>query len=55
MEAIEILKGIEGIGVVELHRTDIVRHHLVQSIVDAYEKQQPTDRRPKAVRARARD
>ena len=55
VEAIEILKGIAGIGVVELHRTDIVRHHLVQSIVDAYEKQQPTDRRPKAVRPRVRD
>jgi phosphate starvation-inducible PhoH-like protein len=55
VEAIEILKGIAGIGVVELARTDIVRHHLVQSIVDAYERQQPTDRRPKAVRARTRD
>jgi phosphate starvation-inducible protein PhoH and related proteins len=55
IEAMEILHGIAGIGVVELDRTDIVRHHLVQSIVDAYEKQQPTDRRPKATRPRTRD
>jgi len=55
VEAMEILKGIAGIGLVELARTDIVRHRLVQSIVDAYDKQQPTDRRPKAVRARTRD
>jgi len=55
VDAIEILNGIAGIGVVELDRTDIVRHRLVQSIVDAYEKQQPTDRRPKAARSRSKD
>ena len=49
VEAIEILEGITGIGVVALHRGDIVRHRLVQDIVDAYgERQRPTDRRPKA-------
>ena len=55
VEAMGILSGIKGIGVVELDRTDIVRHHLVQAIVDAYEKQQPLDRRPKAARPRTRD
>ncbi len=37
-EALSILKGIEGIGVVELDRKDIVRHKLVTRIVNAYEK-----------------
>ncbi|MBP8302958.1 MAG: PhoH family protein [Phycisphaerae bacterium] len=55
VEAMAILKGIPGIGVAQLQRTDIVRHRLVQSIVDAYEKQQPTDRRPKAARTHTRD
>ena len=37
-EALSILRGIEGIGVVELNRKDIVRHKLVTRIVNAYEK-----------------
>ncbi len=32
------LKGIDGIGFVELDDTDIVRHRLVQDIVSAYER-----------------
>jgi phosphate starvation-inducible PhoH-like protein len=40
VEAIEILRRIKGIGVVELTRTDIVRHRLVQNIVRAYKKVQ---------------
>lgn len=40
VEAIEILRRIRGIGVVELTRTDIVRHRLVQNIVRAYKKLQ---------------
>ena len=38
IEALQILKGIEGIGIVELNRKDIVRHKLVTRIVNAYEK-----------------
>ena len=40
VDAMEKLKGIKGIGVVELERGDIVRHRLVQNIVNAYERQQ---------------
>lgn len=36
-EALRILTGIEGIGVVELSKKDIVRHKLVTRIVNAYE------------------
>jgi phosphate starvation-inducible protein PhoH and related proteins len=39
IDATEKLRGIKGIGLVELERGDIVRHRLVQNIVDAYERQ----------------
>ena len=38
IEALHILNGIEGIGVVNLDRSDIVRHKLVTRIVNAYEE-----------------
>jgi phosphate starvation-inducible PhoH-like protein len=38
VDALEKLKGIKGIGIVELERGDIVRHRLVQNIVNAYER-----------------
>lgn len=37
-DAIERLKNIRGIAMVEFNQKDIVRHHLVQRIVDAYGK-----------------
>lgn len=37
LQALHILKGIEGIGKVEFGKKDIVRHALVQRIVEAYE------------------
>ncbi len=37
IQAINILKGVPGIGRVEFDRRDIVRHKLVQLIVDAYQ------------------
>ena len=37
LDAIERLKGVKGVAIVQLDRADIVRHRLVQSIVDAYE------------------
>ena len=37
-DALSKLKGVKGIGVVELERGDIVRHRLVQNIVNAYER-----------------
>ncbi|MCR5434570.1 MAG: PhoH family protein [Bacteroidaceae bacterium] len=38
VEALEILDGVPGIGVVHLNKKDIVRHRLVTRIVEAYEK-----------------
>ena len=37
-EALKILDGVEGIGVVKLGQKDIVRHKLVTCIVNAYDK-----------------
>ena len=37
LNAMRILKGVKGIGVIEYEKKDIVRHPLVQRIVDAYE------------------
>ena len=38
VQALRILKGVKGISFVELSKKDIVRHKLVERIVDAYEK-----------------
>ena len=38
VQALRILKGVKGISFVELNKKDIVRHKLVERIVDAYEK-----------------
>lgn len=37
LQSLRILRGVEGIGIVEYGKKDIVRHPLVQRIVDAYE------------------
>ena len=45
MQAMKILRGVNGIGVIEFAKKDIVRHPLVQRIVDAYEaKEEAVDR-----------
>ena len=38
IQAMQILKGINGIGKIEFTKKDIVRHKLVQRIVEAYDK-----------------
>ena len=38
IQALKILKGVKGIGFIELNKKDIVRHKLVTRIVEAYEK-----------------
>jgi phosphate starvation-inducible PhoH-like protein len=40
VEATKILKGIAGIAMIELDKKDVMRHKLVESILDAYEKEQ---------------
>ena len=38
VRAMELLRGIDGIGIVEFDKRDIVRHQLVKYIVDAFDK-----------------
>ena len=38
VQAMHILKGVQGISFIELNKKDIVRHKLVSRIVEAYEK-----------------
>lgn len=38
IQAMKILKGVKGISFIELGKKDIVRHKLVERIVEAYEK-----------------
>ena len=40
LQAIRILKGIEGVSVIKFDERDIVRHKLVKMIVKAYEKEE---------------
>ncbi len=47
LQAIDILKGIEGISVIRFNKSDIVRHRLVKDIVRAYES---TDNKPAALK-----
>jgi phosphate starvation-inducible PhoH-like protein len=38
IDAMEVLKGVEGISFVQFDERDVVRHSLVQRIVKAYER-----------------
>jgi phosphate starvation-inducible protein PhoH and related proteins len=40
-DAVHRLRHVEGIGTVHLDKSDIVRHPLVQAIVNAYEDTEP--------------
>ncbi|MCD7722279.1 MAG: PhoH family protein [Prevotellaceae bacterium] len=43
VDALEVLRGVEGIGFVTMTKEDIVRHRLVSRIVEAYERTKNTD------------
>ncbi len=43
LDAVEILRGVEGISLVSFDERDVVRHTLVQRIVKAYERLQDTN------------
>jgi len=46
VHAIRILDGVDGIGIVRMTRSDIVRHPVVQRVVDAYEQVAKRRREP---------
>jgi phosphate starvation-inducible PhoH-like protein len=48
IDAVEVLRDVEGICFVSFDDRDVVRHHLVQRIVKAYERHQESAPRPAA-------
>lgn len=46
---LKILAGVKGIGITYLNKNDIVRHALVQRIIDAYEKYEKTNEKTNKV------
>ena len=46
IQALKILRNVKGIGRVEFEKKDIVRHHLVQRIVEAYERFDKEEQQP---------
>jgi phosphate starvation-inducible PhoH-like protein len=38
IQVMSILKGIEGVGFMNFHKNDVIRHRLVKEIINAYEK-----------------
>jgi len=40
-EAVRLLKDVEGVGIVEFAAADVIRHELVQRIVEAYDRAAP--------------
>ncbi len=49
LHALHILNDVKGVGFIELQKKDIVRHKLVQRIVEAYEKQQAEHIKPEQI------
>ncbi len=50
-EAMRVLEGVDDIAICKLTGADVVRHELVQKIIEAYEKAEPSDD-PSAVSGR---
>ena len=53
-EAMRVLKNVEGIGICELTNADVVRHVMVQRIVQAYEDYEKRDQRKDQGKGRRR-
>lgn len=45
--ATHILSDIEGIGVIEMGKSDIIRHKIISKIIDAFERQEILDQKAK--------
>ena len=43
VQALRVLRDVKGVGRIEFTKQDIVRHHLVQRIVEAYERFEKAD------------
>jgi phosphate starvation-inducible PhoH-like protein len=55
VEATRVLRDVRGIGIMEFAATDVVRHPLVQSIIQAYARAGDAGRRAPSPPMRGRD
>ena len=55
VEAMKVLKNVEGIEIHEFTERDVVRHKLVQRIILAYEKYEAKNRRPATYQIKKRE
>lgn len=46
--ALDVLDGVEGVGVIRMGQADVIRHSLVKKIIDAFEKEEERERKEKA-------
>ena len=47
LHALHVLHNVKGVGTIEFSKKDIVRHKLVQRIVEAYEKSEAKEKETK--------
>jgi phosphate starvation-inducible protein PhoH and related proteins len=47
LQCINLLDKVKGIGIVKLDKRDVIRHKLVESIIDRYEKADEKDKKEK--------
>ena len=52
-DAVRVLDGVKDIAICRLSAVDVVRHSLVQEIINAYEKAEKKKELPKAPKAAA--
>lgn len=45
--ALDVLDGVEGVGVIRMGQADVIRHSLVKRIIDAFEKEEEKERKEK--------
>src|SRR5690606_30879416 len=45
--AMDILNGIEGIEIIRLQQSDVIRHSLVKRIIDAFDKAEAEEKKKK--------
>lgn len=46
--ALDVLKDVEGVGIVRMGQADVIRHNLVKRIIDAFEKAEEAEKARKA-------
>ena len=45
--ALDVVKDVEGIGIVRLGQNDVIRHSLVKRIIDAFDKAEAAEKSAK--------